>query len=488
MKTSGEGFIETFVTAANDNPDLPALEIIDKPVAGQVRWTYGELLALMEQYRWTFLSQGIQAGDAVLLHLPSGTDFIACVYALASLSAVFAPVNPHLTPHELDVLVKDLQPVGIVTSMEHADLFAKAGARFVLLAGEKTKHAAERSAASSPLTPPEGNPVVSCHYTYKGVGYPLGAGHRYHDYTQCVNAMKSAFPQPAGAVHLVALPIQAIYGLTAEVFGPLMNRAMMLVTNKVFDLDILGVLEGRQVGLICVVPFLLRSITSKARKRLEQSDPFRPHPNLQIVCGGSYLDPELAEEAKAVLGLDIYQGYGLTETLPVAGTFPGKHKHGSLGVPFSRAFEVAIFGPDGSETAPGVAGHIGVRTPTLMTEFRGRRTDTDKFLREGWFMTGDLGYKDEEGFLYFVGRSYALTKIAAQMVDLAEVETALASHPAVAEARVTVRKRPQTVESLTASVILHEEGAVTERDLRMSCRKLLSSYKVPREIRFCQRV
>lgn len=470
------GFIEAFLETAISKPDLCALEMLDGAERKQT-WSYGELLSLIERYRFIFLSLNVKAGDAVMLHLQSCPEFIASVYALASIGAIFAPVNPQLTHSELNAILEDLRPSGVITSAAHAHLFKGAQLQFVLLIDDTLPD------GRSVLTAPVGNPIVSCHYTYKGLGYPLGVSHKYEDYSWCVMGVISVFAARNGDVHLVGLPVHAVYGLIAEVLGPLSTGGCLLITNGIFDIGMVEVLERYQVAFACMVPLLLRSLTSKVIKR---SKPFRPNPNLCIVCGGSFLEPGLADEAKSILGVDVYQGYGLTETLPILSTYPGKNKRGSIGVPLLPAFEVRIVDGNGAEVDRNVAGQLAVRGPTLLQDFRKKPAETASFLRDGWFMTGDLGYQDDDGFFYFLGRSYAFTKVASQMVDLTEVESALTAHPAVVKARVTVRKRSHMGESLTASVVLHKDMTATEDELRKSCKQLLSAHKIPRQIIFAR--
>src|SRR5262245_39835861 len=116
MKPSG--FIEGFLETAIARPETPALELIDEQDGKQGQWTYGRLLELIETYRGGFLALDTQPEEPVLLQLPSGPELIACVYALASLKAIFVPVSPKLTSYELEAIYDDLRPAGIVSESE----------------------------------------------------------------------------------------------------------------------------------------------------------------------------------------------------------------------------------------------------------------------------------------------------------------------------------------------------------------------------------
>lgn len=483
------GFIEGFLETAILKPETPALELIDlidEPAGERAQWSYGQLLALIERYRGCFLGLGVQPGEPVLLQLPSGPDLIACVYALASMKAVFAPVSPKLTSYELAAIVDDFQPAGVVSDGESARQWKELAAaksqqtRFVLSPGALPK-------VSSPMEPPSGNPIVSCHYTYKGMGHPLGALHRYDDYGCCIRAIATTFHDAFHATHLVGLPVYPIYGLTTGVLAPLATGGRLLLTHRIFEAGLVEMLERHQAGFACMVPMLLKKLTLQARRLKERGHTFRLNPNLQIMSGGSYLDAETAAAVKAALGIDVYQGYGLTETLPVTGTYRGNDKPGSLGVPFSGEIKVAIVDSGGREVPAGAAGEIAVHSRTLMEGYRGKPAETAQFLRDGWFHTGDLGFKDADGFLHFIGRRCAITKVASQMADLVEVENAIRTVPAIAGVRVTVIVRSEIGECLAASVIVRDGAHITERELKLTCKRLLSPHKTPREFRICER-
>src|SRR5262249_23721440 len=156
-----------------------------------------------------------------------------------------APVSPRLTFHELGAIVADLEPAGVITESDSVEgwkrLLAeqKSTAQFVVCP-ETLPH------SKSALQPPSGNPIISCHYTYKGLGYPLGALHRYEDYSWSNQAMAHAFPEARHATHLVGLPVYPIYGLTAGVLGPLSTAGRLLLTQRIFEIDVVELLERYQ--------------------------------------------------------------------------------------------------------------------------------------------------------------------------------------------------------------------------------------------------
>jgi long-chain acyl-CoA synthetase len=226
---------------------------------------------------------------------------------------------------------------------------------------------------------------------------------------------------------------------------------------------------------------LLRQYENKPRPPL--------NPELCITSGGSHLDAALTTKVKNMLGAEVIQGYGTTETLPILGNFPGRNRHGSLGISMVAANRVAILDPHGHELPPGEQniGEICVMGPTVTDGFLNRPQDSAQFFRDGWFHTGDLGWRDTEGFFYFIGRRIAFTKMAAQMVDLVEIEHLVESHPAVEKARTLVKEDERHGEYLVVSVMLNKGMGTDNRTLRDHCKKYLSPHKVPKRFNIYSR-
>jgi len=488
------GFVERVIATATHEPLAPAIDWLDAPADLRARASYGELLALAEQYRSALLTLEMQSGEILLVALPAGPDFVAALCAAASLGIVFAPLGTHATDHERRLIVEDLQPHGVVTRAETAAPLLAAGCRprFVLLADSTSPRVAANPATRTiglddfggrrrPLEPPAGNPVVTCHYTYKGLGYPVGVLHRYRDYSWATAAFVRCFGRPEGASNLVGLPAHSIYGLTA-LLAPLFAAGRLVILSSMFGVDVTQILAAHRIQFACVVPLVL------ARMAAARPDAaVTLHPDLRLVSGGSYMSAELAARVRATLGVESYQGYGLTETLPVACNSPQKNRVGSIGTAMLDELEVAIIDSDGRQVPAESAGRIAFRGPTMTTGFLRRPELLGQFTRGGWFDTGDLGFKDRDGFLHYLGRSYALTKIASQMVDLRELELLLERHPGVVRARVTSHLRPHVGETLRASVIADADKAPSDLDLRRWCLATLSPYKTPREFRILTR-
>jgi len=464
-----EGFVELFLAQAEARPDAIAIE------AGAELISYGALRRRMERMRGALESKGVAEGDRVLVCLPSGPDLIAAFYALASMRAVAMPVSPSLTAHELAPMLADARPVGAIVT-QSAD--APDGLRFALVCSEV------EGGPRRTLAAPSGDPVVTCHFTYKGVGHPLGVLHRYSAWAYSLRGFIERHGGEQGDVHLVCLPMYPVYGLTVSVMWPLAVGARVLVADPDAE-RLLELLTTRRVRVACLVPVLLHMLCARARR--VGLDRASLHPDLELKCGGSDLGEALSNEVREVFGVVPHEGYGLTEALIVASNFPGRVRPASLGFALADEVRVGVVDARGRSVAPGRVGEITVTGPTVFRGYLGRPSETARFLRSGVLHTGDLGHFDEEGFLRFDGRALPITKISAQMVDLREVEDLLCQHPDVVDARVVVRTGANGAERLAAAVVPRRSSMVTPDALLAFCRERLSRHKVPKTLTFHQR-
>jgi long-chain acyl-CoA synthetase len=461
------GFIERFLAHVEATPEAVAIE------SEGVRVDYAALLATMERFQGRLSALGVGEGDRVFLALPAGADFVACFYAAASLGAVCVPTSVSLTPFERAAVLREAKPsLAVVASRAVAIDGAPSSLRAVVTPDDL------RAGAPRPLAPPREDAIISCHFTYKGLGYPLGALHRYASYSHCIEGLASRYASDPGDTHLAALPIYPVYSLLGAILGPLSLGGRVVQATSDGGRELAALLATHRARFACVVPMLLRVLVARVRARRRSGSLAADlHPDLALMCGGSHLPVELATEVALTTGIEPLQGYGLTETLPVVVTPPGRVRRGALGVPLSDHVRIAVLDADGRELPAGRVGEITVFGPTVTAGYLGRPAETARFLVDGGFRTGDLGHFDDEGFVHFDGRALPFTKCAAQMVDLVEIEELLRRHPGIADARAVVKD-----EHVTAFARVTRGAAVTEREALEYCKRHLSRHKVPRRI------
>lgn len=210
------------------------------------------------------------------------------------------------------------------------------------------------------------------------------------------------------------------------------------------------------------------------------------------LSAGEPLNPEVMRIWKEATGTVIADGYGQTETVNIVANFPGEEvRYGSMGRPVP-GFDVDVVDEEGRRLAAGEVGHIAVKVtdPWPNGLFAGYHTGAEpdtKSFRHGWYYTGDTARRDEDGYLWFVGRSDDLISSAGYRISPFEVESALIEHPAVAESAVIGKPDPVRGQIVKAYVILARGYAASEElahEIQAFCRDLTAPYKYPREIEF----
>jgi acetyl-CoA synthetase len=210
------------------------------------------------------------------------------------------------------------------------------------------------------------------------------------------------------------------------------------------------------------------------------------------VSAGEPLNPEVIKLWKEATGSTIYDGYGQTETVNIVANFPCLPvKPGSMGRP-TPGFDVDVVDDDGDRLASGEEGHIAVRVEPerpvgLMKEYWRDPDAMAAVFQHGWYYTGDRATRDEDGYLWFVGRADDVIISASYRIGPFEVESALVEHPAVAESAVVGKPDPERTNIVKAFVVLapgYEASSDLTVELQEHCKRVTAPYKYPREIEF----
>ena len=267
--------------------------------------------------------------------------------------------------------------------------------------------------------------------------------------------------------------------------GPWSHGAEVVLHEGAFDPEErLALLQKLGITVLCQAPTeyrMLAKLDSLAGTYL---------PRLRhAVSAGEPLNPEVIELFQGALGLTIYDGYGQTEnSLLVANTTETPIRPGSMGLP-TPGHDVAVIDDAGHVCAPGEEGDLALigRPPTLFTGYWEAPDDTEAVFRDGWYVTGDRAIRDEEGYLWFVGRADDVILSAAYRIGPFEVESALLEHPAVAESAVVGVPDPDRGQLVKAFVVLrqgHEAGGELVAELQEHVKAVTAPYKYPRAIAF----
>ncbi len=430
---------------------------------------------------------GVAPGDRVVVTMANCPEVGIIYQALWRAGAVVTPAMFLLSPEELSRLVADSRATAVVTTPELLEkvLGATADAenlRAVITVGAPTAGALaladlERARPRS-IVPRRDDDLAALLYTGGTTGRAKGVMLSHANLHFSGAAAQEASHVPGVNRALLTLPLSHSYGLLVTITGMHSPESGVAVLLRWFDpVAFLELIAEHRLQQSAVVPSMLQILLSQP---LEQYDLTSLR---YLTSGGAPLAWELAEEfTRRVPSVSVRQGYGLTETAALIATNPaGAERPGSVGLPVPGT-DVKIVDEHGRQVAPGAVGEICCRSPAVMRGYWEAPEASAEALRDGWLLTGDLGYEDADGYLFIVDRKKDLIIRGGFNVYPRDVEDALLEHPAVAIAGVVGRPDGNRGEEVVAFVSLRPGARVTAQELIDWSRERIGGYKYPREV------
>jgi len=460
---------------AASTPDRLALLAGPSP---EGRLSYADLDRAVDAMAAGLEAAGVRRGELVALLARAGVDYVVAVHALARLGAVLLPLNVRLAPAELAFQLQDAAAKHLILDESHAGLSGELPSAHLLSLEDLT---ASSSSAATPGRHASGFDLAAVQtvvYTSGTTGRPKGAQLTYgnHLWSALASALNLCLREDDR--WLACLPLFHVGGLAILLRSVICGTTVVL--HDGFDADrVSRAIDEDGVTHVSVVANMLQ--------RLMEARGDRPFPqSLRCVLLGGGPAPRPLLEACAARALPVVQTYGLTETASQVATLApadALRKLGSAGKPLFGA-ELRIEREDGTACPPNEAGEILVRGPTVTPGYLNRPEETASALRDGWLHTGDLGYLDDEGYLYVLDRRDDLIISGGENVYPAEVEAALTSHAAVLEAGVYALADERWGQVPAAVVVLRPGAVATAEELIAFCRARLASFKAPRRVDF----
>jgi long-chain acyl-CoA synthetase len=286
-------------------------------------------------------------------------------------------------------------------------------------------------------------------------------------------------------VHLVTLPLFHSFGQSVQMNAGFATRATLVLVPRFEPGPALSLMQQEQVTFFAGVPTMYWALLTCADA--DRFDLEKIAGAMRIaVSGGAALPVEVMQRFEDRFGVPVLEGYGLSETSPVA-TFnrvDRPRRPGSVGLPV-WGVEVRVVRDDGSEAGVDEPGEVTVRGHNVMKGYLGRPEATAAAMdARGWFRTGDVGKRDADGYLYIVDRKKDMIIRGGFNVYPRELEEVLLTHPQVSLAAVVGVPHPRHGEEVMAFVIRTPGATITEEDLIRWCRQTMAAYKYPRIVRF----
>jgi long-chain acyl-CoA synthetase len=447
----------------------------------------GELFGRSQRLASGFAQLGIEPADRVVVTMANCPEVTLAYQALWRAGAVVTPATFLLPVPELRHVIADSEASAVLTTPEFLPKVLEATeglahVRFVVCTdaadGDVLALTELERAQPGPVVPRRDDDLAALLYTGGTTGRAKGVmlSHANLYFTgRC--AHQSAYV-PGVNRALTTLPLSHAYGLLVTLAGMHHPEQGVNVLVRWFDpTAFLALIAEHRLQQSAVVPTMLQLLLGQP---LEEHDLSSLR---YLSSGGAPLPPEVENEfCRRVPGVSIRQGYGLTETAALVSTNPaGAERSGSAGRPVPGA-EVEIRDEEDRALAAGEVGEVCARSPGVMQGYWRSPEATAQALRDGWLHTGDVGYLDDEGYLFIVDRKKDLIIRGGFNVYPRDVEDALVEHPAVRMAAVVGRPSERHGEEVVAFVSLREGAEITPEELVEWGRAHIGGYKYPREV------
>ncbi|MCC6490157.1 MAG: long-chain fatty acid--CoA ligase [Candidatus Hydrogenedentes bacterium] len=478
------------------------LEISAEAYAGRTavildkhRYTYAEVNAFAKRIANVLVDRGIEKGDKVAMMIPNTPHFPMIYYGILNAGATVVPVNTLLKAHEIQYYLEDSDAKifiawrGFYDEAVHAFNETET-CHLLLVAGSPDDFTApEEGELLNPLmleashefdlieTMPDDTAVIL--YTSGTTGHPKGAElTHFNVFFNAYYAKDKIIQSGPEDVVLAVLPLFHSFGQTCIMNAGLMSGATITMVPHFDTQRVIEVIERDKVSVVAFVPTMYAFLLNAARETQCDLSSIR-----MAVSGASSLPLEIITRFKERFGVQILEGYGLSETSPVASFNVSDRpcKPGSIGLPIWGC-EMRVMREDGSFAEMGEVGEIVIRGHNVMKGYFKKPVATKETIINGWLHTGDLGKFDEDGYFYIVDRLKDIIIRGGMNIYPREVEELLHAHPAVLEAAVVGVPDELRGEEVKAYVSLKSGPTATQDELKKYCLDRLAKYKCPKEI------
>jgi long-chain acyl-CoA synthetase len=468
---------ELLTKSAEKDADHIAVKLDD------VELSYGALDGASKYIAGLLKADGVEAGDRVGIMLPNVPYFPIIYYGVLRLGAIVVPMNPLLKGREVEFYLSDNGAKVLFAWHGFEEPATKgseaAGAKLYLVEPgefEKTVGAAE---PADVLEDRDEEDTAVLLYTSGTTGKPKGAELTHANLTTNAEIAASLFDTGPDDVVLGALPLFHSFGQTCGLNATVAGGGTITLIPRFDPQKALEIIERDKVTVFEGVPTMFSAM-------LHTEGDFDVSTLRVCASGGSAMPGEVLREFEKRFDATVLEGYGLSETSPVA-TFnpPDKSKVGSIGIPI-EGVELRLVDNDRNEVEdPDEVGEIAIRGHNIMKGYWDREEATRESIDDdGWFYTGDMAKRDEDGYYFIVDRKKELIIRGGYNVYPREIEEVLYEHPAVREVAVVGVPHDDLGEEVGAAVVLKDGEEASEDELRDHVKNEVAAYKYPRKIWF----
>jgi long-chain acyl-CoA synthetase len=462
-------------TAARDG-DHPALRMDDAVLS------YAEFRDAALRVATFLREKGVEAGDRVGIVLPNVLAFPVVFYGIQLAGAAVVPMNPLLKAREVEYYLRD-SGARLVLAAEQVAQAATEAAGAVGIeaigvgAALPTQVMADRPADGAVERADDDLSVIL--YTSGTTGQPKGAELTHANLrSNARTGGKELVESGPDDVIMGCLPLFHVFGLTCGLNASVLAGSCLTLIPRFDGAKALSVIQRDRVTIFEGVPTMFSAMLHAPDCGTYDVSSLR-----LCVSGGSAMPVEVLRAFEEAFGCTILEGYGLSETSPVASfnQLHAERKPGSIGTPIPGV-EMRVVDDDGRDVASGDVGEIAIRGENVMKGYWGKPEETATAIPDGWFRTGDLARQDDDGYFFIVDRKKEMIIRGGYNVYPREIEEALYEHAAVAEAACIGIPHPELGEEVAAAVALKPGASAEPDELREWVKARVAAYKYPRHV------
>jgi malonyl-CoA/methylmalonyl-CoA synthetase len=467
----------TRIVQANPDPDR---NFISSP--GHAPLSYGDAFAWAARFAHVLTRHGVKPGDRVAVQVEKSPEALFLYLACLRLGAIYLPLNTDYTAAELGYFAGDAEPAVFVCAPNAREKIAGFFPVDRILTLGDNGHAGTlmEEAQSAPVEFSDASlgmsDLAAILYTSGTTGRSKGAMLSHGNLFSNAASLIEAWRYSRGDVLLHALPIFHTHGLFVATNTTLLSSASMIFLPK-FNMDAM-VANMPAASVMMGVPTFYTRLLSDPRLNKDSTHNIR-----LFISGSAPLLTETHREWQTRTGHAILERYGMTETnMNTSNPYEGIRRPGSVGLPLPQV-EVRIVDKDGTPVAPGDTGMIEVRGPNVFSGYwRMPEKTATAFRPDGFFITGDLGTIDADGYVHIVGRGNDMIITGGFNVYPKEVETLIDSLPGIAESAVVGLPHKDFGEGVTAFVVIKPGTTITEAAVMAALGGQLAKFKLPKRV------
>ena len=456
--------------------------------------SFATLLERMKRVASFLRARGIQPGDRIAIQVDNRPEFAYVSGGVLMCGAVLVAINVMYLEDEIRYILQNsgarlLFSIDALAGRAQAVRSDLPDFEEVIVIGQtRPESIAFETVLSCPpaesILYPHGNDLALLQYTSGTTGQPKGAMLTHKNVVSCLDMMADVKQSrlKEGDIVLLVLPLFHCYGLILGLFGCTTYGVTTVLVNRFDPVEVFRLFEKHRVTVFYgAPPMYVAFVNTPGLDKFDISSLDR------CGSGAAPLPVAVMERFRQLTGVEITEGYGLTESSPTICTNANAEtcQPGTVGKPLTNV-EVRIVGKDGRDVAPGEIGELIARGDNIFIGYWNDEAATREALRDGWFYTGDMARMNEDGYFHIVDRKKDLVIVSGYNVYPVEVENALFRHPGIADAAVIGVPDPYQGESVMAVIVARPGADLTEEEVIAFVKARLATFKVPKHVAFVE--